>query len=853
LEAIFASLECGAVLVTATRRLARVFRQDYAAWQRDRGRSVWKSPLILPLDAYVRRLWSEWLARATEDVLLLSSDQEALVWARIISDSPEGASLLQIDATARRAMEAWSLMQAYRLPLDSRFQATEDCAAFASWAHEFERRSTEHHWLDGARLAAFVLERLRAGEIARPTAAWFAGFDEISPQQREFLTEIAAQPCQPPPLRTTTRTKLCATAEDEIRCAAAWARGILEEHPAARIGIVVLNLTQLRSKVERIFRDVLQPGAAPEAEPAFHISLGRPLAHYPIVHAALLILEFACGPLPLAKAGMLLRSPYLGGARDEQIARASLDAYLRRTPRSEISLDELRKQAHAKCPLLNRSLWAMQDVLTKRSGLQSHTELSRIFSELVRAIGWPGDRPLDTHEHQLLGRWTELLSELAAMDAVSSPLSLVQAFERLRALASGAIFQFEDTGAPIQISDHVEIAGVRFDHLWVMGLHDEVLPAAANPNPFLPITMQWERSLPNSSAELQHEFARIVFERLSSSAPNVVLSFPKMEADRALSPSPLLTAIPQPAAAQPSAWIEAIRASAKLETFVDELGPPHTGEGIQLGGVSLLRDMAACPFRAFANHRLGARELEKIEPGLSPSQKGTILHDVLKLIWSELRSHTRLCELAAEDLAELIRRNVAIVLDRFGDNTSIRVERIRLERLLTKWIELERRRPPFTVLSVEEQKTIEIGSLQLQIKADRIDELPDDRRVILDYKTGEVKSQSWTGPRPDQPQVPLYCISSDAPIAAAAFARIQAEGVGFSGLAATPLPDFHSYAGRNDPPFEEQIAEWRRSLTALADQFRAGDARVDPKQPGKTCEYCAIVPLCRIREYGDDD
>ena len=165
--------------------------------------------------------------------------------------------------------------------------------AFSDWAREFERRLTSHNWLDGSRLPDFVLERLCTGEIRRPKSAWFAGFDELSPQQREFLSDIAARPYEAPLLRTTTRTKVCATDEDEIRCAATWTRGILEEHPAARVGIVALNLTQLRSKVERIFREVLQPGVDPETESAFHISLGRPLTHYPIVHAALLILEFA--------------------------------------------------------------------------------------------------------------------------------------------------------------------------------------------------------------------------------------------------------------------------------------------------------------------------------------------------------------------------------------------------------------------------------------------------------------------------------------------------------------------------------------------------------------------------------
>ena len=38
------------------------------------------------------------------------------------------------------------------------------------------------------------------------------------------------------------------------------------------------------------------------------------------------------------------------------------------------------------------------------------------------------------------------------------------------------------------------------------------------------------------------------------------------------------------------------------------------------------------------------------------------------------------------------------------------------------------------------------------------------------------------------------------------------------------------------------------TLSALADQFLAGDAAVAPKQYPKTCRYCALPALCRVAE-----
>ena len=67
-------------------------------------------------------------------------------------------------------------------------------------------------------------------------------------------------------------------------------------------------------------------------------------------------------------------------------------------------------------------------------------------------------------------------------------MRFAQALSRLGELAAASPFQVENEGAPIQIMGLLEATGLRFDHLWIMGLHDEALPAAANPNPFLPIS-----------------------------------------------------------------------------------------------------------------------------------------------------------------------------------------------------------------------------------------------------------------------------------------------------------------------------------------------------------------------------
>ena len=193
---------------------------------------------------------------------LLDPLQEQVVWEQAIRESPAGDSLLRLPETARHAMEAWQLMQAYRLPLDGRFEASDDWSAFASWSRAFRKRCAANNWLEAARLADVVADLVRRGELPMPANLFLAGFDELTPQQSDLFhalgakTELETDSYQSEPERWILRDST-----EETRAAAAWARRLLEQNPSAQIGVIVPNLTSLRGKVERIFRETLDPGS----------------------------------------------------------------------------------------------------------------------------------------------------------------------------------------------------------------------------------------------------------------------------------------------------------------------------------------------------------------------------------------------------------------------------------------------------------------------------------------------------------------------------------------------------------------------------------------------------------------
>ena len=855
-EEIFRALREGATVFTASRRLARVLAGEFHALEAARGRTVWNRPDVLPLDAYLDRTWAEWLARwaGRQAPLLLAAPQEQMLWEQIIRESPQGASLLQITETARQAVETWRLVLEYRLPVDGSFEASQDWAAFANWSREFQRRCRADGWLERARLSDFLRDRMAAGEVLRPKAVFVAGFDQMTPQQTEFFEALGDwQAVEVQSYSAAIDRRKLSDSSEEIRSAAAWARRLLVADPTTRIGIIVApDLTRSRSRVARILGEALQPGGGSEPARAFHLSVGPSLGEYPMVLAALLMLEFTLGKLPLPRLGMLLRSPFLGGAEKEWGKRAQLDVKLRKNGVWDVSPSRLLDEAGS-CPELQRALRRLQKQMRKMPEEQLPGEWSQGIAELLQAFGWPGDRTPSSSEFQTIEAWRGLLSNFASLDLTAPPMNLAQVIEWLGQQAAITRFQVEDEGAPVQVMGMLEAAGLRFDHLWIMGLHDEALPAAANPNPFLPTFQQRQHRLPHSSAEHELEFAAKLMERLLASAPEVVLSYPETEGDRVLAPTPLVAAGDWLSDSQERAddWILRMRASAVFDEIHDETAPELV-QSDSTGGSTLFKDMAACPFRAFAKHRLAAKPLEDTDLGLSYRDRGTSVHQALEFIWRELGSQARLLELSQPELDALVARGADAAVAKLGPGIGRDLEKQRLQKLLPDWLLIEKTRSEFTVAGTEVERLLTIGGLQIKTRADRVDALPDGREIILDYKTGQLKPSGWAGDRPDEPQLPLYCATSEKPVAGAAFAVIRIGELRFRGLTAhdAGLPALTKMSIDPPLPFEILLLEWRRVLEHLAEDYRSGKAEVDPKK--FACDNCGLRALCRIRELEND-
>ena len=864
-------------VITPNHRLAQALQREFGEQQLLRGELLWESADILP--------WSGFLERACQDAryadvdplpLAIGTAESQALWENLLRNSATGEGLLAVADAARQAYDAWQLTVRWRLtPHLSNATLNEDSKAFLEWAPRYERALQRGAMMDAAQLADRVLPLMAGGRIRIPQELIVCGFDSFTPQQADFLCGLEQAGCEirtaQAPVRAGSVARVpCADAEEEIRRAAVWARTRLERG-CARIGIVVPDLAARRAAVVRIFSAVMAPefalpGARVTALP-FNLSLGEPLADYPMVNAALMLLELAGREIEFERASRILRSPYIAGAESERSGRAMLDVELRGGAEPALTLDRLQDlvaRHGARCPQLARNLAALAEFRrTRLFSAQAPSLWARAFSEALVLMGFPGERALDSVEYQTLKRWHEVVAGFAALDRVVPRMGHAEALSRLRRMAGDSLFQAESPDVPIQILGVLETSGLTFDGIWVMGLDDENWPPPQRPNPFLPLAVQRAAGLPQSSAAETLATAQRLTERWCRSAGEVILSHVLQDGDRELRPSALIAQLPavDPDIVIPADFRAAIYAARKLESLADDRAPPLADGQTVGGGTALMKDQAACPFRAFALRRLHAQSPDVPHTGLDALERGNLVHNVLAKVWTQLRSSAALqamdgatldallAEAAEEAISRIRRDRPAALSGRFAD-----IEKRRLCGLARAFLEEDRKRGGFRVIAVEDQRGMSIGGLQLKARLDRVDETDDGRRIVIDYKTGTANAGDMLGERPEEPQLPLYVITGEPDAGAVAFARVRARNMAYVGLASDGdlLPGIKAHAEsryrEQYPAWPDLVAAWRSDLERIARAFAAGVATVDPKRHPQTCQFCEVQPFCRIRE-----
>ena len=794
------------------------------------GARAWRPPTVETLPALLAQRFEmqQRLGRGADVDFVLSPEQELALWAGVIG-ADDALDIDVPDAVAAAAREAWRALHAWRLPWPpAAALINDDVAAFQRWSSHYLERCRALRVTDHARLLAAAGAPLEHGQLAHGFLAQAPAVTALLPRSPPVVLADAA----------CFTARAFADREQELYAALVWARD--ECARSARVVIALDSLREDQDLTLRCVRDVF--GAGEWA----HVAARVPLSRDPRIATALAILAFT----PLTRwdvLSTLLRSPSIVGAASERGARARADAALRARNRYELPFsvvrDELSRSAHA-CPQLATLLEQLLAVQVGRPRRQSLLAWLEYFQRALALAAWPGEAPLSADTLRLQRDWGAVCDRLQRLDGVLPAHNASEALARLRRLLHDATPHSATPRTGVFVVTPTDALALAPTALWLAGCESAALVSATRASPCLPIALQREAGMPGADAGRELARARQLVGALAAGPGVRIASYRAGDGELVYSASPLLPALRSVAVATPERFVPAhwLQPALRLETISDYSGPPPS-QAVR-GGTGVLAAQAACPFRAYARHRLSVRAPDEPRPGLSARDKGNAVHRALAALWSGLGSQAELRALPSDERATRIATAVRQALPMVAAPTALEravleVERQRLLALLDRWLALELTRTPFTVVAVEEPCQVQLGALEFRVRIDRVDRRDDDSEVIIDYKTGKCTRRDWEAPRMNEPQLPFYALATG---------RSHARSIAY-GRVDSVMPQWLASAYEDEPQWAAQCAVWAGDLATLAGEIAAGWAVVAPKRGALTCRLCEFDLMCRVREF----
>jgi len=818
---------------------------------------------------------------------------------------------------ATHARQAYAVMQDYRIATDALAWQGEEAEALARWIEaihvQLQQPGLQQRTLQ-AHITDEVLAKLAVSPGHRHETLLLDGFETLSPSRTRLLNKLAQAGCRiftlkhddlpPAPLSHTTlsHTALSHTAlpftdwsqaepavqftalndgREEIHFLAHRCQQILHQQPEAFIGIVIDDAFSTETLAE-VMNESLMPQAGAALRPDMQaISMqGPPLSRWPMISQALHIMGLNSGQaVAFEDFSMLLFCPWLKDYSGERIARSTLDATLRQQQQHELQLDRLHQfNAARSVPGLLMVIDSIRQFSTLKSKHYPVDQWVQHIQAFLNELGLSQyllneDQKPCNHEIMQINALRDALLSLVAADSIESTLDWSSLFSLLQSACSRIRLTPTPLHPNVAVISRQQSAGIHFDYLLLPGMHEQSFPSAAKALTLLPLSLQRKLDIPFTHSHTCYAHARWLWQQWLSSGAFIDLSYARQVENQDVLPSPLLGDI------TPTAWTSTAISgvlSMPIETFDDAPDVPLLDENIR-GGTGILTAQSACPFRAFASYRLKLKPLEQPEPGIDARIKGELIHAALEHIWMQLRTQAALAALSETERSTLITQAVQQAWLRckaWVQPPSRQLESQRLQSLLEQWLNIELARAPFRVESIESLHSVELpfdplpfdpisGShgatartFPVSYKIDRIDRDEQNRRILIDYKSGQKQSLShWLGERPKEPQLPFYATASAlADDDAVSFAHVQSgEQMGFNGLARenVGISGIKTCDGKRNNPEDWPLVleQWRQSLQQLAEEFVTGHCTVTPRD-AQACNHCGLEAVCRVGETG---
>jgi len=707
----------------------------------------------------------------------------------------------------------------------------QNCELFSTWMLDYQQTKLELNVLDVNDLSKLILNR--DCKISQP---YLYGFKTLTPEQSLLFINIGHQilSSNQPNIHSSNQT--FNTTFDEIFHAANWAKDLHTKHPEKHIAIVSPQLNSDHHQIKSIFDQVFDDALIGTGQKAYNISLGLPLTDYPFIRHLLSILQLSqqlqSNRISTDTFNTVITSHYIAHAQAERSSRALLVNKVLSWSQTHFKLNQLNRHL-TNTPLLEILI---NDISSKVvSGRQKHDQWLLNFNTHLQTWGFATDRTLSSVEYQLFNKYQQTSLGLNQLAQITGKVGASQAITDLQTWLSQVIFQAQSAKTPIQILGSLEAEGLYFDEAWVLGMTDDLLPAALNAPRFIPNDIAAQHQIPHSNFELITKDAQDTLNNLINLSDQVNFSYAKTHFESEQHGSPLLTfnnKIETP---------EHQYHPALLESINDTQAMPLTNKQVS-GGVGILKDQMACAFKGFA-HRLNIKKFNAPHLGLNRAEQGDVVHKVLEAIYQQVQSSAELSAYSNDALNQLVDTTIQNELKYYGRSGFTKIEYDRLQQLIHKFIATEKQRNAFRVIATEQTIEVNVAGLHFNTRLDRVDEMDNGDRIIYDYKTGNLPSNPWCGDPIKEPQLPIYATTNIAD--GIAFIKPAADKISYTGLAKDKdsLPKKTS-GQKSCTDWDEQLKLWQQQLDQTSLDYQQGKAEVMPTKGA--CEYCEYDSLCRV-------
>ena len=125
---LFQFIDSDTTLLTPNRRLAATLHKFFHQYQLNNQQNAWFTPDILPLSAWLRRLWDQVICQSHKTMpVLLNDAQSALAWEKVIIANAGEETIFALTDTAELIQTAWGLLNQWQVSLsEDDFSGTEE-------------------------------------------------------------------------------------------------------------------------------------------------------------------------------------------------------------------------------------------------------------------------------------------------------------------------------------------------------------------------------------------------------------------------------------------------------------------------------------------------------------------------------------------------------------------------------------------------------------------------------------------------------------------------------------------------------------------------------------------------------